>query len=101
MPPYGPAGAGWPLGRQVFGPELMAAALQVEGIDYLEPVQLADLDDNGNWTAPAQSITLQAWEVVQLSSIAVVTGTPLAPGQAIPAPPPSTVLPIPVPKDQC
>jgi hypothetical protein len=101
MPPYGPVGAGWPLGRQVFGPELMAAALQVEGIDYLEPVQLAELDDNGNWTAPAQSITLKAWEVVQLSSITVVAGSPLAPGQAIPAPPPSTVLPIPVPLDQC
>ena len=101
MPPYGPAGAGWPLGRQVFGPELMAAALQVEGIDYLEPVQLAELDDNGNWTAPAQSVALQPWEVVQLSSITVVAGPPLTPGQAIPAPPPSTVLPIPVPLDQC
>jgi len=104
MPPQGPAGAGWPLGRQVFGPELMAAALQVEGIDYLEPVQLAELDDNGNWQAvdPSQPIALQSWEVVQLSSVTVVTGTPLPPGQAIPAPPPpSTLLPIPVPMDQC
>ena len=104
MPPQGPAGAGWPLGRQVFGPELMAAALQVEGIDYLEPVQLAELDDNGDWQAvdPSQPITLQPWEVVQLSSITVVSGTPLAPGQAVPAPPPpSTLLPIPVPTDEC
>ncbi len=104
MPPQGPAGAGWPLGRQVFGPELMAAALQVEGIDYLEPVQLAELDANGNWQAvdPSQPIALQPWEVVQLSSITVVPGTPLAPGQAVPAPPPpSTLLPIPVPMDQC
>jgi predicted phage baseplate assembly protein len=103
MPPYGPAGAGWPLGRQVFGPELMAAALQVEGIDYLEPVQLAELDDNGNWQAvdPSQPITLQPWEVVQLSSITVVPGTPLPPGQAIPAPPPGTLLPIPVLLDEC
>ena len=104
MPPYGPAGAGWPLGRQVFGPELMAAALQVEGIDYLEPVQLAELDDDGNWQAvdPSQPIALQPWEVVQLSSITVVPGTPLAPGQPVPAPPPpSTLLPIPVPMDQC
>jgi hypothetical protein len=104
LPPQGPAGAGWPLGRQVFGPELMAAALQVEGIDYLEPVQLAQLDASGNWQAadPSQPITLQPWEVVQLSSITVVTGTPLAPGQAVPAPaPPSTLLPIPVPMDEC
>ncbi len=104
LPPYGPAGGGWPLGRQVFGPELMAAALQVEGIDYLEPVQLGELDGSGQWQAvdPAQPVILQPWEVVQLSSITVVAGTPLAPGQAVPAPPPpSTLLPIPVPMDQC
>jgi hypothetical protein len=104
MPPYGPAGAGWPLGRQVFGPELMAAALQVEGIDYLDPIQLGELDANGDWQAvdPSQPITLQPWEVVQLSSITVVPGTPLPPGQPVPAPPPpSALLPIPVPKDQC
>ena len=44
----------------------------------------------------------QPWEVVELSSITVVPGTPLAPGQPVPAPPPPTaLLPIPVPKDQC
>lgn len=104
LPPYGPAGGGWPLGRQVFGPELMAAALQVEGIDYLEPVQLAELDGSGNWQAidPSQPIVLQPWEVVQLSAITVVPGTPLTPGQPIPAPPtPTTLLPIPVPMDEC
>ena len=104
MPPYGPAGGGWPLGRQVFGPELMAAALQVEGIDYLDPIQLGELDDNGDWQVvdPSQPITLQPWEVVQLSSITVVPGPPLPPGQPVPAPPPpSALLPIPVPKDQC
>ena len=74
MPPYGPVGDGWRLGPQVFAPELMAAALQVEGIDYLEPVQLAELDGNGNWQAvdPSQPIALQPWEVVQLSSSTVV-----------------------------
>ncbi len=49
LPPFGPSGGGWPLGRNVIGPELMAVALQVEGIDYLEPVQLADLDQSGAW----------------------------------------------------
>jgi predicted phage baseplate assembly protein len=32
LPPYGPDGSGWPLGRAVYGPELEAAALQVEGV---------------------------------------------------------------------
>jgi Baseplate J-like protein len=126
LPPLGPASGGWPLGRQVFGPELMAAALQVEGIDYLEPVQLGELDSNGNWQTvdPSQPIVLKPWEVVQLSSITVVPGTPLTPGQPIPgpsitpapgtvgtpggpgqpapAPPtPTTLLPIPVPMEEC
>jgi hypothetical protein len=82
----------------------MAAALQVEGIDYLDPIQLGELDDNGDWQVvdPSQPITLQPWEVVQLSSITVVPGPPLPPGQPVPAPPPpSALLPIPVPKDQC
>jgi Baseplate J-like protein len=104
LPPYGPAGSGWPLGRQVSGPELMAVALQVEGIDYLEQVHLAELDGTGQWQPadPSKPIVLKAWEVVQLSSITVVVGTPLAPGEAVPAPPPSaTLLPIPVLMDQC
>ena len=40
LPPYGPEGAGWPLGRRVHGPELEAAALQVEGVEYLEGLRL-------------------------------------------------------------
>ena len=47
LPPYGPDGTGWPLGGRVFGPELQAAALQVEGVDYLEGLDVAGWDDAG------------------------------------------------------
>ena len=41
LPPYGPFGQGWPLGRRVHGPELEAAALQVEGVEFLEGLNVA------------------------------------------------------------
>ena len=44
LPPYGPDGEGWPLGRRVHGPELEAAALQVEGVEFLEGLNVAGLD---------------------------------------------------------
>ncbi|WP_086853952.1 putative baseplate assembly protein, partial [Amycolatopsis kentuckyensis] len=43
LPPFGPEGAGWPLGRRVHGPELEAAVLQVEGVEYVEGVRVAAL----------------------------------------------------------
>ena len=53
LPPYGPAGDGWPLGRRVHGPELEAAALQVEGVEWLEGLVVAGTDDDGvTWTVP-------------------------------------------------
>jgi predicted phage baseplate assembly protein len=103
LPPYGPSGGGWPLGRNVIGPELMAVALQVEGIDYLEPVALGELDSSGAWQSVASgTIELQPWEVVELSSITVVVGQPLDAGATVPGPPtPTATFPVPVPMDQC
>ena len=42
LPPFGPDGQGWPLGRRVHGPELEAAVLQVEGVEYIEGLKVAD-----------------------------------------------------------
>src|SRR6185369_5737631 len=41
LPPYGPSGDGWPLGRRVYGPELEAAALQVDGVEFLNGLEVA------------------------------------------------------------
>lgn len=97
LPPYGPDGRGWPLGRRVHGPELMAAALQVEGVEFLEGdgLTVAGQDDAGEWVEG--TVTLAPWEVPELSEITVVEGSPMPPGVAITPPPPPEGTPVPVP----
>jgi hypothetical protein len=96
LPPYGPDGRGWPLGRRVYGPELEAAALQVEGVEYIEEqgVQLARLVGTTWQPGP---VVLLPHQVPELSVITVVSGEqPIPPGQDY-APPPSDQRPIPIP----
>jgi predicted phage baseplate assembly protein len=101
LPPYGPEGAGWPLGRRVHGPELEAAALQVEGVEYLEGLTVARLADDGqSWVAG--TVTLQLDEVPELVEITVVEGPPLDPGVLL-APPDTGSVPVPIPalREEC
>jgi predicted phage baseplate assembly protein len=116
LPPYGADGNGWPLGRTVIGRELEAAALQVEGVQFLtNDVQLARWDPASNtWlqiTQPTSTasgivlpntVPLNPWEVPELAEITVVDGPPLAPGTAI-TPPANPAVPVPIPtiKEQC
>jgi predicted phage baseplate assembly protein len=106
VPPFGPEGRGWPLGRAVFGPELEAAALQVEGLEFLAGLRLAEDDGAGGWperTDPPR-VELAAWEVPELAELSVVAGpgTPPEPGSA---PPPPTVpgppVPVRTPREVC
>ncbi len=92
VPPYGPEGDGWPLGRTVRAAELEAAALQVEGVAYLEgDVRLARWDDDGEegggWSETS-TVEMEAWEVPHVVDVSVVEGDPLPPGEGVePAPP--------------
>ena len=65
LPPYGPDGAGWPLGRTVRRAELEAVAVQVEGVEYVDRA-----DPRPTRAAPATSsaaeLDLARWEVPQL-----------------------------------
>src|SRR5437588_682448 len=104
LPPYGPTGDGWPLGRPVHGPELEAVCLQVEGVEYLEELKVAGLDEKNNvWKQG--SVTLEMYEVPELTEIAVVEGPKLPePGQPVEPPPattPSFPVPIPIIKEEC
>jgi hypothetical protein len=105
LPPYGPEGAGWPMGRRVHGPELEAAALAVEGVEYLEGLTVAERSPDGTWPPPADppTVELSPWEVPELVEITVVEGPPLAPGAAVtPAAGDGLVpVPVPVPKVEC
>jgi hypothetical protein len=101
LPPYGPDGTGWPLGRRVFGPELQAAALQVEGVDFLEGLDVAGWDETSQSWVPG-TVNLNPWEVPELAEITVVDGPPLKPGDAIgPVTPPKLPVPIPIIREVC
>lgn len=119
LPPYGPEGGGWPLGRRVYAPELEAAALSVEGVEFLEPARfavegveyvqaltLAFRDpDSGAWVRvlPPEAVELGRHEVPALVEITVLEGPPLAdPSAGLDAPRPTpSPIPIPVVRDEC
>jgi predicted phage baseplate assembly protein len=101
LPPFGPAGEGWPLGRRVHGPELEAAALQVEGVEFLEGLEVAGWDPAASAWVPG-TVTLDLDEVPELAEITVVEGAPLDPGEALaPADSGRPAVPIPVVREEC
>jgi hypothetical protein len=109
MPPYGPEGHGWPLGRRVLARELEGVAMQVEGVSYIEAFRL-DREvkaASGEATEPTWSsvdvLTLPDWVVPELAAITVVdelTDLP-KPGENINPPPGTPPVPVPVLKDEC
>ena len=114
LPPYGPAGRGWPLGRRVFAPELEAAALQVEGVEYLVPtampgngcavgIRLAEESSSGEWVEPvSRAIELNPWEVPELVGVTVVQGEAMSPGEVLDPPAPSgPAVPVREPLEVC
>jgi hypothetical protein len=106
LPPYGPSGGGWPLGRLVHGPELEAICLQVEGVEFLENLKVAGW--NGT-TWKEESVKLQPYEVPELAEISVVEGPKIPdPGYAIEPPVSKTdagavAVPVPIPiiREEC
>lgn len=115
LPPYGPDGGGWPLGRTVYGPELEAAALQVDGVLYVQCLRLGVWDDaTGQWIEaaadsspvagclPRERVLLQPWEVPEVVEMTVVQGDALKPGEAAgPVTPPLVPIPIPTIPEEC
>ncbi|HEV7474752.1 MAG TPA: putative baseplate assembly protein [Pyrinomonadaceae bacterium] len=103
LPPYGPEGHGWPLGRLVHGPELEAAALQVEGVKFLNQLKVAGWNESQGWVEG--SVQLKDYEVPELTEITVVEGQALVDfGKSIEPPPPQVpVVPVPIPiiREEC
>ncbi|MFJ3204928.1 putative baseplate assembly protein [Streptomyces sp. NPDC086989] len=102
LPPYGPDGAGWPLGRAVRRAELEAVAVQVEGLEYLEDELLLARRTGTGWT-PLPLVPLNPWEVPRVAEITVVTGSPLpvGAGYGTPPPPPGDPVVVPLPPEVC
>ena len=105
VPPYGPDGAGWPLGRAVRAGELEAVAVQVDGVEYvIDRLRLARRDKPaggapGPWTE-VSPVQLQRWEVPRLVAMTAVPGPAPAPGTDGSPPPPDPV-PVPLPPEVC
>jgi hypothetical protein len=98
----------------VYGPELEAAALQVEGVQFVECLRLgvwdaaaekwieASAKPDSDGCPPRQIIELNAWEVPELAEITVVQGPAMTPGEALgPVKPPLVPIPIPTIQDEC
>jgi hypothetical protein len=100
LPPFGPSGGGWPLGRRVHGPELEAICLQVEGVEFLEELKVAGWDGT---TWKEGTVALELYEVPELAEISVVEGPKIPePGQAVvPPATPTVAVPIPIIREEC
>jgi predicted phage baseplate assembly protein len=98
LPPFGPDGDGWPLGRTVRRAELAAVAVQVEGVEYLHDLKLATVGSSE--PVPRETIELQRWQSPKVLDLSVVSGPPLAPGEAYEPDPPAKP-PVPLPLDVC
>jgi Baseplate J-like protein len=104
LPPYGPDGRGWTLGRRVIARELEGAAIQVEGVEYIEElrmdVSLIGSDGKETWT-PTDVQLLNEWEVPEVAGIIVVDGVLPAPGTGLAPPPVKPPVPVPVLREEC
>lgn len=101
LPPHGPEGRGWPLGRRVLDRELEGIAMQVEGVEYVAELRAAGWD--GTRWVTASPIALAAWEVPELAAISVVgegTDVPEPGHDALPPAGPPAV-PVPVLREEC
>jgi len=106
LPPFGPEGKGWPLNRRVHAPELEAAVLQVEGVDWVESIRLASRSDpTALWAETSVPVEMGKREVPQLAAIVVVADpSPPAPGDPVTpagAAPGKVGIPIPVEQAGC
>jgi hypothetical protein len=106
LPPYGPDGHGWPLGRRLLARELEGVAMQVEGVEYIEALRLdvatRHADGSETW-APIDVLNLNEWEVPEIAAIVVVDDTTAlpAPGTGLSPPPVKPPVPVPVLKEKC
>jgi hypothetical protein len=91
IPPGGPTGEGWPLGRPVRDRELEVEVSRVEGVATVAQINLFSREQD-RWRAlPAldacgtQELSLREWQLPELLSVVVVAGE-VAPADLGPLP---------------
>jgi predicted phage baseplate assembly protein len=105
VPPFGPDGRGWPLGRTIRRAELEAVAVQVEGVEFILKDLLLGIVtgplDAQVVTPPVERVDFARWELPELVDITVVGDSdPLPLGAGI-QPPDTTKTPVPLPPEVC
>lgn len=99
LPPYGPTGQGWPMGREVRRDDVLAAALAVRGVRLVRQALLLGPDG-----APTTAVPLRAWELPVVRGVAVATGES-APDPSAPVAPASgskgVSVAVPVVRERC
>jgi predicted phage baseplate assembly protein len=96
LPPGGPDGGGWPIGRTVASDELLTQSARVAGVLAADQLDLYMQSASG-WT-PVSKATLKPWQVAALHGVGVVTGgSPPPPPAAAGASSSPTIVPY-VPK---
>jgi hypothetical protein len=104
LPPYGPEGGGWPLGRAVRRAELEAVCAQVDGVEYIEDeLKLAAQTQQPaavTWQ-PLSVVDLEKWEVPEVAHVTVAPGAPLPIDATYGEEPPGQPALIPLPPDVC
>jgi hypothetical protein len=82
LPPGGPDGSGWPLGRSVAVDELLTQAARAPGVLAADQLSLYVQTAAGGWIPVSKSVALKPWQVPALQGVSVVTD-----GRSPPAPP--------------
>ena len=87
----------------MFGPELEAAALQVEGLEFLDRAAGGRGGPAPTGTSGSPRVELAAWEVPELAEITVVAGPTRSRRGEAPAPPavPGPPVPVRAPREVC
>lgn len=101
LPPYGPAGAGWPFGRVVRDRDVEAACLRIAGVRLVNAAKLRGtaIAPDGATTAVTGSLPLRAWQLPHVREVHVAIGsTPDPFGEPPPLP---GGMPVPVEKEEC
>jgi hypothetical protein len=85
LPPGGPDGLGWPLGRAIDDRLIETAVARVPGVRTVAPVQLFTRrpSGTGGWipvpeTNGRRTITIQPWQLPELAMLAVGVGADAA-----------------------
>ena len=101
LPPFGPDGSGWPLGRAVRRAELEAVCAQVEGVEFVVDELLLGTPAEDGTFSTTSLVTLERWDVPELVAIAVVGGSPLPVGTGYDSGSPDDPVLVPLPPDVC